>query len=206
MRQTLSTITLIGCMLVLGGTMGIALSTEGTMTLGSPVQPSNTAPPAITGPTHTPCAPDAPVCPPPWEPDGEMMLFERPAGPAPADVPPDIRPPTRVPLATVTPDPNWRPITWTNRCITIIGTDTWFCHVKIWAGTDGWGTLGVRAFAGYDYPDSNVEEDYWEMWWTFYNVECQEVAAVFELLVGFATDNEIYVVQKHCEFMPEVFR
>ena len=82
--------------------LGLMLTSNVSIVAQEPVQPTNTAPPPITGPTHTPCAPDSPVCPPLWVPASTRL--PRPA----ADATPTItRRPT--PAAYATPTITRRP-------------------------------------------------------------------------------------------------
>ena len=233
MKQTLSTIALICGMLVLGGTMGIALSTEGTMTLGSPVQPTNTAPPAITGPTHTPCAPDAPVCPPPWEPGDTTTTFDVPPRPTmeatgvPTNTPPppivtptpctvvctsdgwcsECQPPPDIrPTRTPTPAEEY-PATLTVRCWH--HADRTICFAVVVPNGENV-ILALYTKAGRSYEDEVINRYPFTVQITWMDVECGEWLGKFELKVldAFSWEYPERSIEaiKRCAFIPEVTR
>lgn len=92
------------------------------------------------------------------------------------------------------------------RCVEIIGTGTWQCHVHVI--THGKLTmLGMSNYKAYTFT-SEIGEDWWSMTFSFYGVECDDIAAEFVLLTnGYPP----YIFPRHtakklCNFLPLMLR
>lgn len=121
------------------------------------------------------------------------------APPAPTP-PPHIRP-TGTPGATpVDPYPGEMEV----KCFQVLGLDLWRCYVYVI--THGKLTmLGMSDYHPYTYT-SQAGNDWWSITFSFYGVECGDIAAKFVLLTsGFPPYSfDRHTAQKYCNFISGV--